>query len=162
MRRRRSDMSLRSQARAFTLFEVLVALSIVAMAVVVLGSSYLNVLNSYEVVRRGVLINEDFAFARQQVLREPDRKKLEQGGEFETAGGRRARWEVEIVSTSIPDVFNVVFTCEIADPTRTEPERVSQSFSVLRPTWSIDAAERGKLKEEIKTRILELQGKKPR
>jgi len=155
-------MSLRSQARAFTLFEVLVALSIVAMAVVVLGSSYLNVLNSYEVVRRGVLINEDFAFARQQVLREPDRKKLEQGGEFETAGGRRARWEVEIVSTSIPDVFTVVFTCEIADPTRTEPEKISQSFSVLRPTWSIDAAERGKLKEEIKTRILELQGKKPR
>jgi hypothetical protein len=33
---------------------------------------------------------------------------------------------------------------------------------VVRPTWSIDAAERGKLKEEIKTRILELQGKKPR
>jgi general secretion pathway protein I len=150
------------RARAFTLFEVLVALSIVAMAVVVLGSSYLNVLNSYEVVRRGVLINEDFAFARQQVLREPDRKKLEQGGEFETAGGRRARWEVEIVSTSIPDVFNVVFTCEIADPTRTEPEKLSQSFSVLRPTWSIDAMERGKLKEEIKTRILEVQGKKPR
>jgi len=155
-------MFLRSRAGAFTLFEVLVALSIVAMAVVVLGSSYLNVLNSYEIVGRGVLINEDFAFARQQVLREPDRKKLEQGGEFETAGGRRARWEVEIVSTAIPDVFNVVFTCEIADPTRTEPEKLAQAFSVLRPTWSIDAAERGKLKEEMKTRILELQGKKPR
>ena len=154
-------MTLRAaRSHGFTLFEVLVALSIVAMAVVVLGAAYLNVLNSYEVVQRGVLINEDFAFARQQVLREPDRKKLEQGGEFETSGGRRARWEIEIEPTSIPDVFTVVFSCEIADPSRTEPDRVSQSFTVLRPTWSIDAAERSKLKEAVKTRILELQGKR--
>ena len=63
---------------AFTLIEVLVALVIFAMVVVVLGSAYLNVLISYEVVKRGTLINEDFAFARQQVLTEPDRKKLEE------------------------------------------------------------------------------------
>ena len=137
------------------------ALSIVAMAVVVLGSSYLNVLNSYEVVRRGVMINEDFAFARKQVLRQPDRKKLEQGGDFETADGRRARWEVEITSTTLPDVFNVAFTCEIADPVRPEPERAMQTFTVLRPTWSVDAGERGKLKEEVKRRIQEIQGTKP-
>ncbi len=154
-------MSSRLTARGFTLMEVLVALCIVAMAVVILGASYLNILNSYEVVQRGVLINEDFAFARQQVLREPDRKKLEQGGEFETAGSRRARWEVEIISTAIPDVFSVVFSCEISDPTRTEPEKVSQTFTLLRPTWSIDAAERGKLKADVKTRIFEIQGKKP-
>jgi general secretion pathway protein I len=146
--------------RGFTLVEVLVALTIVAMAVVVLGASYLNVLNSYEVVRRGVLINEDFAFARQQVLRQPDRKKLEQGGEFETADGRRARWEVEITSTAMPDLFNVAFTCEITDSQRPEPERVVQAFTVLRPTWSVDAGERGKLKEEIKRRIQEIQGEK--
>lgn len=153
-------MRRRPPSSGFTLLEVLVALAIVAMAVVVLGSSYLNVLNSYEAVRRGTLINEDFAFARQLVLREPDRKKLEQGGEFETAGGRRARWDVEIASTAMPDVFSVAFTCEIAEPSRPEPDRLVQTFTVLRPTWSIDAAERGKLKEEVKTRILELQGKR--
>lgn len=145
----------------FTLVEVLVALTIVAMAVVVLGSSYLNVLNSYEVVRRGVLINEDFAFARQQVLRQADRKKLEQGGEFETADGRRARWDVEITAAAMPDLFNVAFTCEITDATRPEPERVVQSFTVLRPTWAVDAGERGKLKDEVKRRIQEIQGTKP-
>jgi general secretion pathway protein I len=127
--------------------------------VVVLGSAYLNVLNAYEVVRRGAVTSEDFAFARQQVLREPDRKKLEQGGDFETSDGRRARWTVEIASTSLPDVFAVTFSCEVADPARPEPERVVQTFTVLRPTWSVDAGERGKLKEAVKTRIVELQGK---
>jgi len=152
-------MTPRAANRGFTLLEVLVALSIVALSVVVLGSAYLNVLNAYEVVRRGAVTSEDFAFARQQVLREPDRKKLEQGGDFETSDGRRARWTVEIASTSLPDVFAVTFSCEVADPARPEPERVVQTFTVLRPTWSVDAGERGKLKEAVKTRIVELQGK---
>jgi general secretion pathway protein I len=134
-------------------------MTIFAMAAVMLATSYLNVLNSYEVVSRGVQINEDFAFARQQVLNESDRKKIEEGGEFETAGGRRAKWSAEIESTAVADVFRVTFTCESADPTRPEPERQVQSFVVLRPTWVIDTAERGKLKEDAKTRILEIQGK---
>jgi general secretion pathway protein I len=147
--------------RAFTLVEVLVALCIFAMAAVVLGSSYLNVLNSYEVVARGVKVNEDFGFAREQVLREPDRKKLEQGGEFETSGGGRAKWSVEITSTNVPEVFNVAFTCEIAGATPTDSAKQTQQFSVLRPTWVTDVPERDKLKEEMKARIYELQGKKP-
>lgn len=146
-------------SRGFTLVEVLVALCIFAMAAVVLGSAYLNILTSYEVVARGTVVNEDFAFARQQVLNEPDRKKLEPGGDFETAGGRRARWSVEIESSPIADVYKVTFTCEIADPARPDPDRMVQTFMLLRPTWVIDPAEQGKLKEETKTRILELQGK---
>lgn len=142
----------------FTLIEVLIALSIFAMAAVILGSAYLNVLNGYEVVRRGMQVGEDFAFARQQVLTEPDRKKLEQGGEFDTAGGLRARWTVEIESSPVPEVFKVNFTCEISDPTKPEPDKQVQTFMVLRPTWVIDVAERDKLKEEFKARIVELQG----
>jgi general secretion pathway protein I len=144
---------------AFTLLEVLVALAIFALGAVVLGSAYLNVLNSYEAVSRGRQVSEDFAFARHLVLTEPDRLKLEQGGEFETANGRRARWTVEIESTTLADLFKVAFTCEIPDPTRIEPDKQVQTFVLLRPTWSIDAMERSKLKEETKTRILELQGK---
>ncbi len=144
---------------AFTLLEVLVALTIFAMAAVMLASSYLNVLNSYEAVSRGVQINEDFAFARQLVLNEPDRKKVEEGGEFETAGGRRAKWSATIEMSTVADVYKVTFTCEIADPTRPEPESQTQAFLLLRPTWVDDPGERGKLKEDAKTRILELQGK---
>lgn len=154
MRRRFSEI----HRRAFTLLEVLVGLSILALVVVVLGASYLNVLIGYEVVSRGMAINEDVAFARQQVLREPDRRKLEQGGEFETTGGRRAKWSVEITASTMPDVYEVAFTCEITEALRPEPERVTQRFLVLRPTWSIDPAEQGKLKEDVKRRILELQG----
>jgi general secretion pathway protein I len=147
-------------AAAFTLMEVLVALVIFAMAAVVLGSTYLNILNSYETVSRSMQVNEDFAFARQIVLTEPDRKKLEEGGEFETVNNRRTRWSVEIESTTIADVFKVTFTCEINDPTRPQADKLVQTFTVLRPTWVIDAVERGKLKEEAKTRILEIQQKK--
>lgn len=157
---RRSRSTARPADRAFTLIEVLVALCIFAMAVVVLGASYVNVLTSYEVVSRGMTTNEDFAFARQIVLREPDRKKLEQGGEFEAASGARARWSVEITSTTMPDVYRVAFSCELTDATRVEPDRRTQSFLVLRPTWVVDQAERDKLKADVKQRIYELQGKK--
>lgn len=147
------------RTRAFTLLEVLMAMALFAMAAVMLASAYLNVLNSYETAGRAAQLNEDFAFARQLVLNEPDRKKVEEGGEFATAAGHRARWSVEIASTNVADVFRVAFTCEISDPARPEPDRVTQSFVVMRPTWVIDAGERGKLKEDAKTRILELQGK---
>lgn len=149
----------RDRPAAFTLLEVLVSLSIFAFAAVVLGSAYLNILNSYEAVSRGVQIGEDFAFARQIVLTEPDRKKLEQGGEFDTASGQRARWSVVIESTNVADLFAVAFTCEIPAATGVEPDRMVQNFRLLRPTWSIDPAERSKLKEDAKTRILEVQGK---
>lgn len=149
----------RAEPEAFTLLEVLVALAIFAFAAVVLGSAYLNILNSYEAVSRGVKIGEDFAFARQLVLLEPDREKLEQGGEFDTAGGQRARWSVEIEPTNLPNLFDVTFNCEISAPAGANPDRLAQRFRVLRPTWSNDAGELGKLKEETKARIMEIQGK---
>ena len=94
------------------------------------------------------------------MLTEPDRKKLEQGGEFETANGRRAKWSVEIESSNVPDVFRVIFTCEITDPARAEPEKLTQTFMLLRPTWVIDVGERDKLRQEMRARIQELQVKK--
>lgn len=145
--------------RAFTLLEVLVALVIFAMAAVMLGSAYVNVLTGYEVAARGLVVNEDVAHARQLLLNEADRQKVEDGGEFDTADGGRARWSAEITSTNIADLFNVAFTCEIPNPSKPAPVRVEETFVLLRPTWSIDPGERGKLKERSKTRILELQGK---
>jgi general secretion pathway protein I len=144
---------------AFTLVEVLMALVIFALAAVVLGSAYLNVLNSYEAVSRSMQAGEDVAYARQLVLTEPDREKLELGGEFEAAGGRQARWSAAIEPTTMADLFTVTFACEVSDPARPEPEKVVQTFTLFRPTWSIDPAERSRLKEETRTRILELQGR---
>lgn len=134
------------------------ALMIFSLAAIVLGSAYVNVLNTYDVVARGMQTTEDFAFARQQAFLEPDRKKLEEGGKFETSSGGQLTWSVEIASTAMPDLYNVAFTCEITRPDRPEPDKLTQTFTLLRPTWVVDPGERGKLKEEVKTRILEIQG----
>lgn len=146
--------------RGFTLLEVLVALAIFALMTIVLAGAYVNVLNGYAIVARGNQANEDVVFARAQMLAEPDRKIIDQGGDFESTGGRRVKWTATIASTTINDLFNVTFVCEISDPARSEPERVTQTFTVLRPTWS-DPAERGQLVIEVRSRIAELQGKKP-
>jgi general secretion pathway protein I len=147
-----------NRGAAFTLLEVLMALVIFALGAVFLGAAYVNVLNSYEVAARGTLSSPDAAFVRQIVLSEPDRKKLEEGGQFDTAGGQTLRWSVEITSTNLADLFNVALTIESADHRSTEPPKPTV-FTVLRPTWSIDPAERTKLKEETKKRIMEIQGK---
>jgi general secretion pathway protein I len=144
----------------FTVLEVLVALAVFAMAAIILASSYLNILNGYEVIARGTQSNADLAFARSIVLNEADRTKLEQGGQFDTADGNRLTWTVEITSTNMPELFNVTLTCEMNDPTQHAPDKSVQTFTVLRPTWVVDAAERDKLREDAKQRILDLQGKK--
>lgn len=149
----------RAALRGFTLLEVLMALMIFALAAIVLSASYVNILNAYMIVERSAQTNADVAFARALVLTEPDRKKLEQGGEFDTTDNRHVKWEVEIASTSTADLFTVNFTCAVGALSEPEPQKTLQTFTVLRPTWSIDAAERSKLREDAKNRILELQGK---
>lgn len=147
--------------RGFTVLEVLVALAIFAMAAIVLASTYLNILNGYEVIARGGESNADLAFARSLVLGEPDPKKLEQGGMFDTADGGRVNWSVEITSTNMPELFTVTLTCETSGLTKQSPtDKSVQTFTVLRPTWVVDTAERDKLREDVKNRITELQGKK--
>jgi general secretion pathway protein I len=166
MNRRLSQLSCsrgrRLDAGGFTVLEVLVALAIFAMAAIVLASSYLNILNGYEVIARGAEANADLAFARTLVLNEADPKKLEQGGMFDTADGNRVNWSAEITSTNMPELFTVTLTCETSGATKqSASDKAVQTFTVLRPTWVVDTAERDKLREDVKTRITELQGKKP-
>ena len=60
-----------TQRQAFTIIEVLVALAILALAAIVLGSSYANVINSYFVMKKSVRAEDDFRFARAALLAEP-------------------------------------------------------------------------------------------
>ena len=145
----------------FSVLEVLVALAIFAMAAVVLASTYLNILNGYEVLARSGQMNADLAFARSIVLNETDRTKLEQGGQFDNAAGNRVNWSVEITSTSMPELFTVTFTCEIGEGSNQAPEKTTQTFTLLRPSWVVDTAERDELREQVKQRIAELQGQQP-
>ena len=136
------------------------AIAIFALSAVVLASAYVNVLNGYVIVERTAQASADLSFARSIVLTEPDRKKLEQGGEFETTDNHHARWEVEILATKTADLFSVNFTCTVGNEGDPDRQQTKQTFMLLRPTWSIDAGERSKLREDAKTRITEMQGTK--
>ena len=52
-------MGTRHSRRGFSLIEVLVALGIFMMMAVVLGTSYINILNAYELAGRSVVRDED-------------------------------------------------------------------------------------------------------
>ncbi len=145
--------------RAFSLVEVLVALTIFALSAIILGGTYVNVLNSYAIAGRTARTSEDLAFARSLVVTQPDSTKLEDGGEFEGASGRHVKWSAVITPTATADLFTVVFTCEISDPAQPQPDKTVQTFTLLRPTWSIDPAARSQLKQDARNRINEIQGK---
>jgi general secretion pathway protein I len=142
----------------FTLLEVLVALAIFALAAVVLGGTYVNALNAYEMAARRNEYAVDLRFVRATLLTEPDREKAAAGGDLDLGDNKRAHWQAEITPTGVVDLFSVAWTCEIIDPDRREPYRAAQTMLLLRPTWS-DPVERSKLLEQAKERILELQGK---
>ena len=144
--------------RAFTLLEVLVALSIFALAAVVLGSAYVNVLTSYAAVARAGQVDEDLRFARAALAAEADRERAEEGGDFEGTDGRRVRWRAEIEPAGVADLFVVTFTCELAEAGTGRVETVTEVFRLLRPTWS-EELERETLRAEARDRILKLQGR---
>lgn len=145
--------------RAFTLLEVIVALAIFALAAVVLGAAYINVLNAYDVVSRGNQTDEDVRFARGQLLAEPDHDKAETGSDFVAAGGRQLKWHATIEATATADLFAVTFVCELSDPAGSNgPQTVTEHFTIMRPTWA-DPTVNTKLKQDAQDRIATLQGR---
>ncbi len=149
----------RPVSHGFTLLEVLISLLIFVMAAVVLGSSYVNVLNGYDLAQRANERHEDIEFARAQLLAEPDHDKAE-GGEFDSANGRHVSYHAQIDPTQTADLFAVAFTCEINDPSTHGPETVAENFMVLRPTWS-DPTTNTALLAAAKAKIAKLQGTAP-
>lgn len=146
---------------AFSLLEVLVATAIFAMGFIVILSTYANILTSYEGIRRDRDSDEDVKFARAALLAEPDIQKAQDGDEFDSTGGRHVQWTSVIEpSDTMPDLFSVTFDCEITESGQGEPQKVTQTFMALRPTWS-DPVERSKLVQDVKDRIAEIQGKQP-
>ena len=145
--------------RGFTLLEVVVALAVFALAAIVLGAAYVNVLTAYETVQRGPQTDEDVRFARAQLLAEPDHDKAEKGGDFATAGGRQVKWHATIEATTVGDLFNVTFTCELGDAGASGgASTVTEHFMVMRPTWG-DPTVNTKLKQDAQDRIAKLQGR---
>ena len=147
-----------SRSRGFTLPEVMVALTIFAVAAVVLGAAYVNILQGYQVAGRLTSEDQDVAFARQELLSQQDLKTAEKGDAFDTVDGRHVTWTAQITSASTTDLFTVEFTCEINEPAPRPATRVVQEFMLLRPTWS-DPTERTNLRQAAANRIAVLHGK---
>ena len=153
-----------SKNKAFTILEVLVALLIFSLGAVVLGSAYLNLLNSYVAVGRGTEYQQDIALVRQQLMTQPDLTTAQNGDEFDTLQldpnkpVSHVKWQADIEPAGVPDLFNVtltivISTTDISTPTKT----VVQNFTLLRPTWS-DPADQTTLRQAAATRIGQLQG----
>lgn len=146
----------RSHTAGFTLLEVLVALAIFAMAAVVLGTAYVNVLNGYQVARRATLSDPEVQFARAQLLAQADVELARRGGDFAAEDGRAVRWTATIEPTTQADLFAVTFECEIAGQSTTNAQKTREVFRLLRPTWSV-ATDRATLRAASRDRILKLQ-----
>ena len=146
--------------RAFTLLEVLDALAIFALTAIVLGSAYLNILNSYAVVGRGTEDAQDIAFARQSLLSQRDLQTAENGDEFDTPQGHHVQWSLDqppVPSPNVTDLFTVTFDCEIADAPSAQPRKHVETFMLLRPTWS-DPTVRSTTRQNAAAAIKKAQG----
>jgi len=114
---------------------VLVSLAIFAMAAVVLGATYVNILTNYQAAITRPARQDDLALLRPALLTEPDRVRAEKGADQPLPGNRTAHWQSRIEETALADLFTVTFVWEITEPGR-PPVTGEETFMLLRPTWS--------------------------
>ena len=147
-----------SAPRAFTLVEVLVALAVLAVAAVVLGAAYVNLLQTHAALRDRDGSSADIAWAREALLAEADRAEAERGGDVVLPDGRTATWRATITPAAVSDLFDV--TLEVSAPPSSgagELVRTSETLRLLRPTWSTPA-ERERLRELARQRLERQRG----
>jgi general secretion pathway protein I len=158
---------------AFTLVEAMVALAIFAMSAIVLGSTYVNILNSYVAASKGTGEDPELAFCRQELLTATDINLAQAGDEYNTAevpaqpgiaaqNSRDVKWTADIEPTTMPDLFTVTLTCVVTSTALgAEAKTLTSTFMLLRPTWSQPTDKETLMQNEV-TRIEQAQGKAPK
>lgn len=150
----------RSSDRGFTLIEVLLALALFAISVVVLASSYVNVLFGLEAVRVDRVLEQEMAFVRSVILTSPDLETIEEGGELPTAELGYAYWEAELEPTNVADLFIVHVSVTLEGTARGEERTLNDRLVVLRPSWS-EPLEREDLRAASSERLAEIRLNRP-
>lgn len=147
---------------AFSLVEVLAAIALFSVAVVVLTAAYVNVLNNIDSVKVDRALEQELEFVRQQVLLEPELENVEEGGDLPTATHGAATWSAVVTpSELVADLFRVDLSIELAgDGDRIAARTVSQSFHVLRPSWS-EPLDREKIREQRRKELDEAKRTRP-
>lgn len=133
--------------RAFTLIEVLIALTVFAMAATYLTSTFVNALTARERSVSNDILHADIQAVRMQLLLEPNLDDAEDGGDYPTLSHGEAFWQTIIEPTEIVDLFQVELAIEFSEPPEDGPERYEEKLYLLRPTWS-EADERSDLLED--------------
>lgn len=153
---------MRPDRHAFTLLEVMLAVTLFGIAVVVLAASYVHVLNSLEAVKVDQALEQELAFVRSQVLLQPDLQEIEKGGEVPTPNYGTATWTATVTpSETVADLFRVELVVELeGDKADVAPRKVTQSLQVLRPDWS-EPVDRDKLRQKTRERLEEAKRFRP-
>ncbi|MBA4137914.1 MAG: hypothetical protein C0518_11400 [Opitutus sp.] len=142
-----SEVSTACSRGAFTLIEVLISLAILGLAAIVLGAAYANTLEAHRAIAARAAAGAPVDFLREVVLNEPERDKVEKGGDLSLPDNRRLRWEAKIEEAVVPDLFQVVIQGRVDGEANRPAEEFSQTLMLLRPTWS-DASRREQLRSE--------------
>lgn len=141
-----------SKPQGFSLIEVLLALSISAVAIVVLAEAFVNTLWALSMVEEQPEDETRYRFVRSQVLLEPDLDTFEQGGNLRLLDGSQAFWEAEVEYTDTTDLFLVELTIELRGLERAADRVRVETFYLLRPSWS-EAVERSIRRSDAEDRI---------
>ena len=139
-------------ADGFSLIEVVVALALLAMAAVVLNSSFINALLARERGLSNDRLHADIQAVRLQLLLEPNLEDAEDGGRYETLNSGTANWEASVEPTNLIDLFHVQLQIEFSDPQDDQAATHTESLYLLRPTWS-ESDERSELLQDKKDEL---------
>lgn len=131
-----SMFNVQRPSRAFTLIEVLIALTIFAMAATYLTSTFVSALTARERSVSDDMLHADIRAVRMQLLLEPNRDDAEDGGEYPTLNHGEASWQATIEPTEIVDLFAVQFDIRFSEPKEDGPDSHQETLYLLRPTWS--------------------------
>ena len=131
---------------AFTLPEVLLALTLLTLAALAVGNAMQS---SLALLTRARSVEQPpigWSIARGDVLELEGREEVEDGGTIDLPDGSRVRWEAEVEETEIPDLFAVELQIEVDD------QETNEVLFLYRAERS-NAVDRGPLMDDARREI---------